>query len=117
MFGEFSGAVGAAYGPQSGSESRMSSSILPVNSVDPVAISQPHCRGGPTERSWILHSRGITQLRIQGREREPAARHAQIPRCTIARDHQVSGDSALDRPLLGLHLAFSKISTSRQRLV
>src|ERR1700749_3144193 len=31
-FGEFSGAVGAAYGPQSGSESRMSSSILPLNS-------------------------------------------------------------------------------------
>jgi hypothetical protein len=28
-----SGAVGAAYGPQSGSESRMSSSILPLNSV------------------------------------------------------------------------------------
>jgi hypothetical protein len=33
MLGEFSGAVGAAYGPQSGSESRMSSSILPLNSV------------------------------------------------------------------------------------
>src|ERR1700757_4955157 len=33
MFGEFSGAVGAAYGPQSGSESRICSSILPLNSV------------------------------------------------------------------------------------
>ncbi len=30
-FGAFSSAVGAAYGPQSGSESRMSSSILPLN--------------------------------------------------------------------------------------
>src|SRR5271156_3025048 len=36
MFGEFSGAVGAAYGPQSGSESRISSSILPRNSGDAV---------------------------------------------------------------------------------
>src|ERR1700744_3165872 len=33
MFGEFSGAVGAADGPQSGSESRISNSILPLNSA------------------------------------------------------------------------------------
>src|SRR6202012_4384036 len=33
MFGALSGAVGAANGPQSGSESRISSSILPLNSV------------------------------------------------------------------------------------
>src|SRR6201992_2226751 len=34
MFGASSGAVGAAYGPQSGSESRMSSSILPLKPLD-----------------------------------------------------------------------------------
>jgi hypothetical protein len=39
MFGAFSGAVGAANGPQSGSESRISSSILPLNSFDSVAIA------------------------------------------------------------------------------
>src|SRR5271155_3969240 len=33
MLGALSGAVGAANGPQSGSESRISSSILPLNSV------------------------------------------------------------------------------------
>src|SRR5271165_3450719 len=33
MFGEFSGAVGAAYGPQSGAESRISNSTLPLNSA------------------------------------------------------------------------------------
>ncbi|COY99499.1 Uncharacterised protein [Mycobacterium tuberculosis] len=43
MFGECSGATGAAYGPQSGSESRISSSMVPLNaSVASGAISQPH---------------------------------------------------------------------------
>src|SRR5262249_11327694 len=50
MFGEFSGAVGAAYGPQSGSESRMSSSILPLKSLAiaaslPLWTYQPNARG------------------------------------------------------------------------
>ncbi len=53
MLGAFSGAVGAAYGPQSASESRISNSILPLNSVDPVVpvtTGQPHSRCGPACR-------------------------------------------------------------------
>src|SRR5271166_4317674 len=105
MFGEFSGAVGAAYGPQSGSESRISSSILPLNSaivsltlvVDLLAehgVKTTPGNKNPTRRAGGTPPQGRTQT---------------------PRDTRVAGAFSVCSPKG--YLAFSRISTSRQRLV
>src|SRR5277367_1157197 len=130
MLGAPSGAVGAANGPQSGSESRISSSILPLNSVtiagltlvvDPrdfgcrlhrcaqwsanIALTNDHV-ANPRLRT-VFACLGV---RLHRPPSGPCFPYRRARRASLI-DVAVPADSAAD------YLALSRISTSRQRFV
>src|SRR5580693_2067420 len=96
MLGAPSGAVGAANGPQSGSESRISSSILPLNSV---AIAGLTLVVDPRDSGCSLYPQGQWPMT---RRRSP-------------QNSVVSGALRSTRPLLGLFQDLDEPPTLRRR--
>src|ERR1700679_412418 len=99
MLGALSGAVGAANGPQSGSESRISSSILPLNSV---AIAGLTLVVDPRESGCRLHR--CLELSANIVLTDPHAEEVTTSECVFWQPHSViPGISRLRRPGLGAH--------------